>query len=228
MDGVRAFPPGTPQHRFARKGPTLRLPIALVALLVAPAALAAKPLITFTPPPGEERPLITRLQAGPQGNAFAFELTFDKAPWGETCRPRCANATVFVALDDAKRTGLQPGKQAKETGADLAVTVQGAAESRERGARHYLRVKVRQLSTGSAGTGDGEVRIELDHRKDPANLQTDAETVWILVNMSQLNVPSGRKARVIYHPPGAEALEASTAGMQSGSRRRNRVFRTNR
>lgn len=193
--------------------------LSALVTLAAPAALAAaKPVITYQPPADEERPLITSVLAGPEGSDYAFELSFDKLPWGDTCRPRCANATLFVDLDDDGSTGLQLGKESKETGADLAVTVQGATEYLEQGVRNFVRVRVRQLSTSSLDASDGDVVIELDHRKDAERLQTDGDTVWILLNMIQLNVPSGRKTRVIYHPPGVPALEGTTNGMRTGGR----------
>lgn len=193
-----------------------------LSMLFAPVALAAaKPVITYNAPDDEERPLVSSVIAGPEGSDYAFEITFDKLPWGDTCRPRCANATLFVDLDDDKATGLQLGKEAKETGADIAVTVQGAAEYLEMGVRNYLRVRVRQLSTKSVDAGDGDVMIELDHRKDGERLQADGDTVWVLVNMVQLDVPSGRKSRVIYHPPGVPAIDGSTGGMRTGSRKGN-------
>jgi len=199
--------------------------LAALVALAATSGLAAKPVITYQPPADEERPLLTSVVAGPEGSDFAFELTFDKLPWGDTCRPRCANATLFVDLDDDAATGLQLGKGTKETGADIAVTVQGASEYLERGVRNFLRVRVRQLSTSSLDASDGDVVLELDHRKDGERLQSDGDTVWILVNMVQLNVPSGRKARVIYHPPGVAAIEGSTGGMRTGTRKAG-IFKT--
>src|SRR5690606_41034535 len=50
---------------------------------------------------------------------------------------------------------------------------------------------------------------------------SDLDTVWVLVNMVQLDVPSGRKSRVIYHPPGVPAIDGSTGGMRTGSRKRS-------
>lgn len=207
----------------------MRASIAILATLISPWALAAeKPVILHEGPTDEERPLIAEVHAGPQGSDFAFEIRFDQLPWGDQCKARCANATLFVDLDDSTATGLQLGPKAKETGADLAVTVQGMREFLELGARSYLRVRVRQLTKGEASMDDGAIVADLDHRRDPERLQTDGDTVWTLVDMTSLNLPAGKKARVIYHPPGAAALQGTTRGMLAGSASRATIFKNSK
>src|SRR3954468_4408926 len=111
---------------------------ALLLLLAFPlSALGGeKPCIAYKVPPNadeDDRPVATAITVGPQGSDYAFKLDFNKEPWGEGCKTRCANATVFLDTDNNKATGLKlpqkdDGKDAPETGADLAVTVQGLRE----------------------------------------------------------------------------------------------------
>jgi hypothetical protein len=190
----------------------------VMALLAQGAQAADKPVLTYKPPADEERPLIAEVHAAPQGSDFALEVRFNKVPWGEDCRNRCANATLFLDMDNNPKTGLQLGK-ALETGADLAITVQGAREYLELGARSYVRLRVRQLSSGNTSVDDGDVVAEFDHRKDPERLQVDGDTIFALVDATLMTLPSGRLTRVVYHPPGDKAVEGTTRGMlaaQSG------------
>src|SRR5262245_49373126 len=107
----------------------------LLALLPLTARATEKPCITYQAPPAgeDDRPVATSITVGPQGSDFAFKIDFNKDPWGETCKNRCANATLFIDTDNDKKTGLKlpakdDGKDAPETGADLAVVIQGTRE----------------------------------------------------------------------------------------------------
>ncbi len=200
----------------------------LAIILLAGASLAGPPRTTFrySPPPDEERPVIVDATIGPQGSDFAMRLRFDKEPWGEDCKNRCANATLFLDTDGNTTTGLQLGKKVPETGADLLVIVQGAREYKSRGPDTFLRVKVRQLTNVSKGINDGEALADLNHRQDPERVQLDEKTVYLLIDATSPTLPSARKVRVIYHPPGGKAIQGTIAGMLSGGSSSNvRIFR---
>src|SRR5438874_11241750 len=122
---------------------------AIAVLFAAAAALGKdKPTISFKPASAEDdRPAATEILVGPQGSDFAFRIDFDKTPWGDECKNRCANATIFLDTDNSAATGLQlPDKKAEESGADLSVTIQGAREYKDQSADVMLRVKVREYS----------------------------------------------------------------------------------
>jgi hypothetical protein len=186
--------------------------------LLASAGLAAAPRSTlrYSPPPDEERPVIVDATVGPQGSDFAMRLVFNQVPWGEACKNRCANATLFLDTDASPATGLQLGKGVPETGADLAVIVQGAREYKERSADTFLRVKVRQLGDNASSVDEGEALSDLDHRQDPERVQVEDRTVYLLIDGTSPTLPSSRKVRVIYHPPGGKALQGSVPGMLGG------------
>src|SRR5438105_13145660 len=120
-------------------------------LLVSFAAAAGeKPCIVYkAPPPAEDdddRPVATAITVGPQGSDYAFKVDFNKEPWGEICKTRCANATIFIDTDNNKTTGLKLTKEAPETGADLAVTIQGSREYQDSSAISTLKIKVKQYN----------------------------------------------------------------------------------
>lgn len=196
----------------------MRLRAAVLAALCTATLAAAreKPAISFKPTASgeEERPVATEVVVGPQGSDYAFRVEFDKLPWGEDCKTRCANATVFLDTDNNKSTGLQLSeKGAAETGADLAVTIQGAREYKEGSADVLLRVRVRQFSDSTTSVDDGETMSELDHRRDPERLHVEGTTVYVLIDATNGTLPSGSKMRVIYHPPDAKALVGNAKGL---------------
>jgi len=200
----------------------------LACTLLAVPSLAAPPKVTFRSPapPDGERPVILDATIGPQGSDFALRLRFDKVPWGEECKNRCANATLFLDTDSNTTTGLQLGKKIPETGADLAVIVQGARDYKGSSSEAYLRVKVRQFTTASQNVDDTEALADLNHRQDPERVQLDESTVFLLVDATAATLPSARKVRVVYHPTGGKAVEASIPGMLSGGSSSNvRIFR---
>lgn len=190
--------------------PSLRL--ALAAALTLPASSFANPVFTFKPAPDEERPVITELRATPQGADLSLEVLFDRAPFGALCGLRCANATVFIDTDDNPKTGVQFGKNAPETGAELAVVLQGTNDYRTGDGEPYFRVKVRELPNGARALADDAPVLDLDHRKDKARVQVDAETAFVLVDASATGVKWGKKLRLVYHPPARLPVSGKAAG----------------
>lgn len=174
----------------------------------------------------DDRPTATEVAVAPQGSDFAFRLLFNKAPWGDECKSRCANTTVFVDTDANKTTGLQLGAAAAETGADLAVTLQGGRDYGESSSRPTFKAKVRYLPDGAKSLDDGEALAELDAQDDPDRFMVDEGIVYVLVDGTISNLPAGKKARVIYHPPGSKALTLDIRGMSAtGGREKIQIFR---
>jgi len=202
--------------------------LTLACTLIATTSAAAPPRSTFRyNPPKEEdqRPLIVDATIGPQGSDFAMRLRFDKEPWGDSCKTRCANATLFLDTDHNATTGLQLGKQ-PETGADMVVIIQGAREYKGASSVAVLRVKVRQLTAESKSIDDGDALADLNNHQDPERVQIDENTLYLLVDATGPTLPSARKIRVVYHPPTAKPLQATIAGMLSGGSSSNvRIFR---
>jgi hypothetical protein len=220
LNGARPFTPWRPRVKF----PLLTLACTLLA--ASTAAAAPKATFRYTPPTDEERPVIVEATIGPQGSDFAMRLRFDKEPWGDQCKSRCANATIFLDTDGNTTTGLQLGKKIPETGADLAVIVQGARDYRGTSSDAFLRVKVRQFTSASKNVDDTEALADLNHRQDSERVQLEENTVYLLIDATAPTLPSARKVRVIYHPSGGKAIEATVAGMLSGGSSSNvRIFR---
>ncbi|MFP2930063.1 hypothetical protein ACLESO_33675 [Pyxidicoccus sp. 3LG] len=193
----------------------------LVCTLLTSTGVAAKEKSTFryTAPPDGERPVIVDATVGPQGSDFALRLRFDKSPWGEECKNRCANATVLLDTDNSKQSGLRLTQDSPVNGADLAIIVQGVREyAKQEGAQPetWLRVKVRQLGNDARSVDDGELLAELSHKQDAERLHSDETTVYILVDATSATLPSARKARVVYQPPGSKPLQATIGGMIGG------------
>jgi hypothetical protein len=176
------------------------------------------------PPDAVDRPLPVDISVGPKGSDLLVKVTFDQVPWGEECKNRCANATLFLDTDDNRTTGLRMGDGKPETGADLAVTIQGAREYKEKSADVFLRAKVRQLADGDTALEHGEVIAELTHRTDPERVTVDKKAVTVLVDATNLTIPSGKTMRVVYHPPADKALEATGKGMLASSNLRPELF----
>ncbi|HYO72031.1 MAG TPA: hypothetical protein VEU33_38745 [Archangium sp.] len=196
----------------------------LVLTLLATSAMA-KDRATFrhTPSADEERPVVVDATVGPQGGDFALRLRFQKPPFGPECGTRCANATVLLDTDANPRSGLKLSDEAPENGADLAIIVQGTRDMSGASSDNYLRVKVRQFADGARTVEEGELIAELDHRRDADRVHIEDSTVFLLIDASN-NVPSGRKVRVVYHPPGGKALQATIPGMLSGSANSGKVM----
>jgi hypothetical protein len=205
------------------------LSLACTLLASTSAAAPTRSTFSYTPPKDEttQRPLIVDATIGPQGSNFAMRLRFNKEPWGDACKNRCANATLFLDTDHSTSTGLQLGKKA-ETGADMAVIIQGIREYKDVSSTAVLRVKVRQLTREDRSVEDGEALADLTHYQDPERVQLEENTVYLLIDATGPTLPSARRVRVIYHPPTAKAVQATIAGMLSGgSSSRVRIFRGN-
>lgn len=203
--------------------------LTLACTLIATTSVAATPRSTFkysAPKEEDQRPVIIDATIGPQGSDFAMRLLFDKEPWGENCKTRCANVTLFLDTDNNTTTGLQLGKKLPETGADMAVVVQGAREYKGSSSFAVLRVKVRQLTGESTTVDEGEALADLNNHQDPERVQIDANTVYLLIDATGPTLPSARKVRIVYHPPAAKPLVATIDGMLSGGSSSNvRIFR---
>ncbi|WP_043394940.1 hypothetical protein [Archangium violaceum] len=203
----------------------MKRPLLPLALTLLATSAMAKDRATFrhTPSADEERPVVVDASVGPQGGDFALRLRFQKPPFGQECGSRCANATVLIDTDANPRSGLKLSDKAPENGADLAIIVQGTRDMSGASSDNYLRVKVRQLADGARTVDEGELIAELDHRRDSDRVHIEDNTVFLLIDASN-NVPSGRKARVVYHPPGGKALQGTIPGMLSGSANNSKVM----
>jgi hypothetical protein len=200
---------------------------ALACTLLVPSAIAAeRPAFRYKPPASQERPVVVEATVGPQHGDLALKLRFNKQPWGLECGNRCASATVLIDTDDNTSTGVQlPGKAA-ETGADLALLIQGAREYGGEESDSFVRVKVRMLTRSARNLEQGELLAEFDHRRDSAHLYVERNTVFLLVDVTNTTLPLSRRMRVIYHPPGSKALVATLPGPLSGSS--DAIFRPQR
>lgn len=203
----------------------MRTPLLTLALTLLATSALAKDRATLHYKPGmdEERPVVVEAVVGPQGSDYALRLRFQKPPFGQECGNRCANATVLLDTDASALSGLHLSGKAAENGADLALIVQGAWDINDSGTEHYLRVKVRRLTESTRGVDEGELVTDLDHRRDPDRIHLEGNTVYLLIDPGN-EVPSGRKVRVIYHPPGAKALQGTVPGMLSGSASKSKVL----
>jgi hypothetical protein len=202
--------------------------LALLALLPLIAAAADKPTLKFKPAAGDDeddRPVATVVTVGPQGSDIALKVEFNRAPWGEACKTRCGNATLFIDTDDSTATGLQLGKAMPETGADLAITIQGAREMQQETAAPVLRVKAKLIPDGSTSIESGDAFAEFDLRRDPDRVQFEGTTVYVLVDATNAALPTGRTMRVIYHPPGQKAVTGKAKGLQAGGAGKVEIFR---
>ncbi len=197
---------------------TARLTV-LLATLPCLALAAEGPTITFKPGPDsfDDRPVATQVSVGPQGSNIALELLFDRLPWGDECKNRCANATIFLDTDGNPSTGLKLAGNLPENGADLAVTVQGAREYTEQVAEPQLRVKVRKLN-GTLSVDDSAVIADFNQRTEADRVQSEDERVFVLLDATSTSLPAGPTMRVIYHPPGSTALTATVPGMRAKGR----------
>lgn len=168
--------------------------------------------------------MATEVTVAPQASDLAFKVVFNKTPWGEECKNRCANITLFVDTDNSTSTGLQLGKSA-ETGADLAVNIQGARDYKDKRADVMLKVKVRSFGADSTSVDQGELITELNSRQDPERVESDGETVYVLVDGTSATLPTGKVMRVVYHPPGERPVTGTATGMLAGGNSKVEVFK---
>ncbi|MFL5318306.1 MAG: hypothetical protein ACJ790_01520 [Myxococcaceae bacterium] len=201
--------------------------IAFLSVSLLSASAFAKPTLNYKAPAEEEdeRPVATEVTVAPQGSDIAFKLVFNRMPWGDECKNRCANVTLFVDTDNSTSTGLQLGPKAAETGADLSVNVQGVRDYKEKSADVMLRAKVRTFGSDATGVEQGEVLTELDNRHDTDRVQSEENTVYVLVDATSAALPSGKQMRVIYHPPGQSPIKGMTNGMLAGGSGKVEVFK---
>lgn len=201
----------------------------LVAVLLSSIALPAfaKPTLTYKAPSEDEdeRPIATAVTVAPQGSDLAFKVEFNRAPWGDECKNRCANVTLFVDTDNNASTGLQLGPKSAETGADLSVNIQGVRDYKEKSADVLLRAKVRAYGADASSVDQGETLAELDNRRDPERVQAEENTVYVLVDATTATIPSGKQMRVVYHPPGQAAVKGMTQGMLAGGSGKVEIFK---
>jgi hypothetical protein len=196
-------------------------------VLGAAAHAAEKPCITYTAPAstGDDRPVAVAITVGPQGSDYAFKIDFNRSPWGDECKTRCANATIFLDTDNNKATGLQlSDKKAPQTGADLAITIQGTRDYKEASAESNLRVKVKQYPEDATRIDQGRVLAEMDQRMDDERVQAQEETVYVLIDANIGDLPAGPKLRVIYQPPDSKPLVGMAKGLSAPGANRVEIF----
>jgi len=200
----------------------------LASCLVSGLAAAEKPTIVYkAPPPNEdERPVMTDIVISPQGTDYAFKLEFNKEPWGDGCSTRCANATIFLDTDNNKATGLKlKDPKALESGADLSITIQGTRVYRESSSRSVLKVLVRQYAEDSTEVEQGRQLAELDPIQDSDRVLAQGTSVYLLIDANIGDLPTGTKARVIYHPPESKALVGNVQGLLAGGGNHVELFK---
>ena len=207
----------------------MRVTVLLLCTLLSASALAGeKPTIVYKNPPAgdDERPVMVEVVVGPQGSDYALKIEFNKEPWGEACGTRCANATLFLDTDDNKATGLKLAEaKAPETGADLALTVQGTKELVGGARQPTLKVKVVQYAEDATSVEQGLSLAELDPKVDTERVLAEGTSVYLLIDANIGNLPAGKKLRVVYHPPDAKPLVGTTKGLAAPGANRVELFK---
>lgn len=169
---------------------------------------------------------MTSIVVSPQGTDYAFKLEFNKAPWGEECRTRCANATLFLDTDNNKTTGLKlADPKAVETGADLAITIQGAKQLKEGVSTPVLKVKVMQYAEDATSVEEGHTLAELDPVNDSERVLASDSSVYLLIDANMGNQPAGKQLRLVYHPPDSKPLVGMAKGLASPQSGRVELFK---
>jgi hypothetical protein len=200
----------------------------LASSLVAGLAFAEKPTITYSAPPStdDDRPVLTTIVVGPQATDYALKLEFNKAPWGDECKSRCANATVFLDTDNSKTTGLKlSDPKAAESGADIAITIQGVKKITDNATKNVLRVRVLQYAEDATSVEEGQLLAELDPVDDSERLLASDVSVYLLIDANLGTMPSGKQLRVVYHPPDSKPLVGTAKGMSSAAAGRVELFK---
>ncbi len=175
-----------------------------------------KPTIEWQPPDStdDDRPLLTKVIVTATGSDYSLKLDFDKGPFGEACRNRCANASLFIDTDNDKRTGVKlQDPNAAENGADLVVVVQGVRELRNEGSAADLKVLVKQFSEDATTLDGANLLTELDPHHDSERVTVSGTKVTVLIDANLGNLPAGKKLRVVYHPPEHGSMVAVTTGL---------------
>jgi hypothetical protein len=200
----------------------------LASCLVAGLAAAEKPTISYKAPSSgeEERPVLTSIVVSPQGTDYAFKLEFNKAPWGEECRTRCANATLFLDTDNNKTTGLKlADPKAAETGTDVAITIQGTKQLKEGVTVAVLKIKVMQYAEDATSVDEGHTLAELDPINDSERVLASDTSVYLLIDANMGNQPAGKQLRLVYHPPDSKPLIGMAKGLASPASGRVELFK---
>lgn len=195
---------------------------------MASVALAVKPTISYKAPPSgdDDRPVMTSIVVSPQGTDYAFKLEFNKVPWGDECKTRCANATLFLDTDNNKTTGLKlADPKAAETGTDIVVTIQGAKALKDGVTTSVLRIKVSQYSEDATSVEEGQSLAELDPINDSERVLASDTSVYLLIDANMGEQPAGKQLRVIYHPPESKPLIGMAKGLASPSTGRVELFK---
>lgn len=162
----------------------------------------------------------------PQGTDYAFKIEFNKTPWGEDCRTRCANATLFLDTDNNKTTGLKlADPKAAETGSDLAITIQGSKALKEGVSVATLKVKVAQYAEDATSVEEGTTLAELDPVNDSERVLSSDASVYLLIDANMGNQPAGKQLRLIYHPPDSKPLVGMAKGLASPQSGRVELFK---
>lgn len=206
----------------------MRALLPLCALLAAPALAGEKPTLVYKSPPrgDDERPVMVSVVVGPQGSDYALKIEFNKEPWGEGCGTRCANATLFLDTDNNKATGLKlSDAKAPETGADLALTVQGTKELSGGVRLPTLKVKVVQYAEDATSVEQGLSLAELDPKVDSERVLAEGTSVYLLIDANIGNLPAGKTLRVVYHPPDSKPLVGTAKGLASPGANRVEIFK---
>ncbi len=209
----------------------LRRVVVFSLLWAASSQAAEKPAISWKAPPAAEddRPVATAIIVGPQGSDYAFQIDFNREPWGEGCGNRCANTTIFLDTDNIKATGLQlKDPKAPETGADLAVIIQGQKEYKEGSSSPVLRVKVKQFPEGATTIDQSTELVDMDLRSDPERVNASEKTVWLLIDANIGDLPAGKQLRVVYHPPESKGLVGMAKGLSAAGASRVEIFKEGR
>jgi hypothetical protein len=200
----------------------------LACSVFASLAFAEKPTISYKAPPSgdDDRPVMTSIVVSPQGTDYAFKIEFNKVPWGDDCKTRCANATLFLDTDNNKTTGLKlADPKAAETGTDIAITIQGAKALKEGSTSSVLRVKVMQYSEDATSVEEGHTLIELDPVNDSERVLASDTSVYLLIDANMGEQPAGKQLRLVYHPPESKPLIGMAKGLASPSTGRVELFK---
>lgn len=169
---------------------------------------------------------MTSILVSPQGTDYAFKLEFNKPPWGEDCKTRCANATLFLDTDNNKSTGLKlSDPRAPETGTDIAVTIQGSKALKDGVPTSMLRVKVMQYAEDATSVEEGHTLAELDPVNDSERVLASDTSVYLLIDANMGEQPAGKQLRLIYHPPESKPLVGMAKGLSSPSTGRVELFK---
>ena len=169
---------------------------------------------------------MTSIVVSPQGSDYAFKLEFNKPPWGDDCKTRCANATLFLDTDNSKTTGLKlADPKAPETGTDITIIIQGAKVLKGGVSTAVLRVKVMQYAEDATSVEEGHTLIELDPINDSERVLASDTSVYLLIDANMGDQPAGKQLRVVYHPPESKPLIGMAKGLAAPSTGRVELFK---